>query len=158
MNKRLIVFSDNGTHLFTYPWSWVTNDGYTDTTGFGLCKNTPSGNTPAIDVRNRAFNLWSYIGEDRSGSNSQNTVPQPSETGGAGLMGTGEVYHATNCGFGLVNVDFLGAPSWPAHNETPISVGFLDWGFTLPTYDFRFGSSTDTDTRREGRHLELGPG
>jgi Divergent InlB B-repeat domain len=122
LNKRLIIFTDQGTNL-TFPWSpWVISDGYSDSPYFSSC-----GNQIGQDVRIRASNKWSYIGEDRSGSNS------------SGLLGPGEVKDATYCGFGLVNVDFLMAGSYAA-SYCPWYAG----GHCF--YDYRFA---DPDIRRQ---------
>jgi hypothetical protein len=86
---------------------YVADDGYTDYTGFSACQNQDG-----LDVRTRPFNAWSYIGEDRSGSDFFGTVP------GSGHLNPAQVTTAANCGFGMVNVDFRLAPQY-----TPVVTG-----------------------------------
>ena len=149
--ERVVVLSDqqsfqvDGTngqpilsynHPFTYYWNdWVLNDGYSDSTGFAQCQNTPIGyptiTTPAIDVSTRGFNQWAYIGEDRSGSNAF-SVPQGPAYGGAGLLSDSAVQHATECGFGLLAVDFLLAGQYPA--QSSITIPDISLGFTFPSW------------------------
>jgi hypothetical protein len=129
MNKNLIIFSDHGTAT-SFPWGGgntpgnnVVDDGYTDATGFN---STLCWNQSRLDVRQRAFNQWGYIGEDRSGSNySSLTAPK-------NLLDAGGVTTAANCGFGLIAVDFLLA------GDKAAKVPF--------TYDYTF---SDDDKRRE---------
>jgi Divergent InlB B-repeat domain len=138
MDRRLIILSDTGTPLYAYPWSWVQNDGYSDEKNgdFQACKNVDGNYVPA-----RAFNLWSYIGEDRSGSNSFAAVP------GAGKLDETNVTTAVNCGYSIVNVDFLLALNHAAHNETSFCLPFSS--DCLNTFDYRSGSQSADDHRRE---------
>ena len=144
IHKNLIIFSDKGTNL-SFPWATaaskagVLDDGYTDTSGFGNCLNQGG-----VDVRTRGLNEWAYIGEDRSGSNYLNAVQNKGKPG-TGLMDAGAVKHATNCGFGIVAVDFLLAgQSAAAYRRTACLPGF--WVGCFQYFDYTFPG---TDTRRE---------
>lgn len=159
MGTRAIVFSSLGPSLYTFAWSsngpnlpgWVINDGYTDSTGFGGCLNTPTSATAndAIDVRSRAYNTWSYIGEDRSGSNYFNIGSEiPSAVGGAGLLDAASVTHAANCGFGLINIDFLLALDRAAHFDQTFSFHLeipdhFDESYTFHAFDYRCTTGWD---------------
>ena len=156
MNKRLIIMGDNATE-FVYPWTWVMNDGYTDAPKFSECYNQP-GTLGGVDIRTRNFNMWSYIGEDRSGSNAITATYSPSADGGVGLLNVGDVKTATNCGYGLINVDFLLASQSAPHMsggcaQVPSSISLGDLGdislpsklvtlandLCVPDFDYRTG-------------------
>jgi hypothetical protein len=158
MGKNIIILSDQARSKYAFPWgngsppgggglgSWVVYDGYTDYApssstqyetagqGFPQCYNLPAPGlssgayiSPSIDVRTRSYYQWSYIGEDRSGSNSFNTAP------GAGLLGSAAVAAAANCGFGIINVDFLAAlDSAPVNSVKETFAGETILGQTIP--------------------------
>lgn len=146
MGKRIIILSSQGTPRYSFPWSWVVNDGYTDAhDGLVNLRYTECENIDGLDVRTRAFNEWSYIGEDRSGSNGLGAVTWAQ--GGAGLLDSGAVATATNCGFGIVNVDFLLAGKYAGSLSLGVDISFPGTdGFHLKPFDYTF---SEPDTRRE---------
>jgi hypothetical protein len=130
--KQIVILGDigGGGSNAVFCWNqYVMDDGYSDARGFGACQNQKDQ-----DIRVRASSLWSYIGEDRSGSNAFNAVSGPP---GAGLLDDGAVQHASRCGFGMINVDFL--DSLPqAYKDGPLPlVPFFPVDFTGPTPDTR---------------------
>ncbi len=140
MGKRVIFLSDIPTSV-SYKWNdWVENDAYTDDpTHFNAnsCANT-GGN----DVRQREFNVWSYIGEDRSVSNAYGASP------GKGTMDPDAVKVATDCGFSIVSLDFLYAGSFAPNlnfqvpSVIPVFGGAtFSVNYTFPDPDTRFVST-----------------
>lgn len=138
-DKRVIVFSDAGTHA---TWSWdtyVINDGYTDTSGY---RYPTCQNQDGLPVASRKPNQWSYVGEDRSGSNFFGSGPK-------GTLGEGAVADATKCGYSMINVDFLLAG--PAAGKMGIDFNFCanisdKCNVHLALWDYTF---PDPDSRRE---------
>jgi hypothetical protein len=158
MNKSIIILSDEGSNV-TYPWSYVMQDGYTDAKGFSQCKNqdgidmrvTPPPPVPTnSQPLPRAWNNWSYIGEDRSASNFMQ-APDPVK-GGAGLLDAAAVKTATNCGFGLINVDFLlaGEAAPKLDNDACVGIDVTIKNTKLQYCFSKFNAQfTEVDKRRE---------
>jgi hypothetical protein len=105
--KQILIMGLNESQWI---WDWnyvVMNDGYSDAKGFSQCQNT-DGNV----VPNRPAYQFSYIGEDRSGSNALNAIEANADIfssnsgGGSGLLDGGAVQRAMECAFGIVNIDF----------------------------------------------------
>ena len=140
--KRVVIASDTGTGQ---TWSWdtyVQGDGYSDSPGFGLCEN--AGN-PAVHIGNRPVNQWSYIGEDRSLSNTFSN--------NQGVLGQAEVAKAAQCAYSLINVDFLlGGQAAYSSGWQPI----WNYGYNkLEKIDYTF---PDPDQRRSSFIWSWGPG
>ena len=152
MGKRLIIFSDNGTPHYSFPWSYVVNDGYSDATSVNIWTGATTNkldaceNQDGLDVRTRAFNQWSYIGEDRTGSNAIDDGTYNVFQGGKGLLNEDQVATSADCGFGLINVDFLLAGKY----APTLANGFdMDLGagghYSIASFNYTFGE----DRRRE---------
>ena len=146
MGKNLIIFSDEGTNL-SYPWATtaaktgVLDDGYTDYSGFNNCQNQGG-----VDVRQRGLNEWSYIAEDRSGSNFIDVIKNKGKPG-TGLLDEASVKTATNCGFGIIGVDFLLAGEHAASLSSQSLASHVSvLGIDFSAFDYTF---SNPDTRRE---------
>ncbi|WP_347986289.1 dockerin type I domain-containing protein [Methylomonas sp. AM2-LC] len=138
--KQVIVFSDTGTNT-TWDWSkYVIDDGYTDTSGYRYptCQN--QGGFP-IAARNP--NQWSYVGEDRSGSNFFASGPK-------GALGEGAIADATKCGYSMINLDFLlaGSRASQASIQYDICAGIDVTSDCYKTYTIWNYSFPDPDVRR----------
>jgi hypothetical protein len=136
LGKRVIFFSDVVTHVSYYWNDWFLADAYTDDPNH--FNPNSCANTAGADVRKRAFYQWSYIGEDRSLSNTFSGAP------GAGLIGPDDAKTAAFCNFSITAVDFF----YAGGDATDISLG-------LPSYIPYLGNQTltaqytfaDPDTR-----------
>jgi hypothetical protein len=135
--KQIVIIGANESD---YVWSWtkfVMDDGYSDAPGFkGSCLNQDG---QAVNViltgpysgayksLPRTAEKFSYIGEDRSLSNLFTKAP------GAGLLHAADITTAVDCGFNLINVDFLNG----LDNAPKLSVGVPG------IYDYAFVDYTD---------------
>jgi Divergent InlB B-repeat domain len=136
LGKQVIFFGDINTPI-NFNWNeWVEADAYTDDGNFTAEK---CENTAGQDVRQRSFDQWSYIGEDRSVSNFFSSSP------GKGTIGPGAAKMITGCGLSIMSVDFLYAGPYAPNLTITIPPGFPVGGgqtvginYTFPNPDTRF--------------------
>lgn len=124
--KQILIIGEDET---PFVWKWenvVIDDGYTDdievlsitdvVPTFGLCLNQSNASVPA-----RPNWKFSYIAEDRSGSNALTDffdhITSTSSTGGLGLLNGPAVAKAVQCGYGLVGIDFWDRGSEAYHSS-----------------------------------------